>query len=263
MAYTGKDHTFIVCAYGDSPFLEECIISLRDQSVKSAVLLATSTPSDYIREIAGKYGIPVFENPGGNGIAADWNFAASCGNTPLITIAHQDDVYFPDYTETMLSCMNRAKNPLFFQSNYAELRNGKEVYSNTLLNIKRVMRFPIWLFPSSVFMRRLSLAFGNPYMIPTVTFLKDVIDRYPFTAGMRSNLDWQQWERLSRVKGSFVNTNRVLLFHRIHEDSETSHTINGRIRAGEDYEMFLKFWPEKTARAILKVYLSGENSNSI
>ena len=29
-----NDHTFVICAYGDSPFLEDCINSLLSQTVK-------------------------------------------------------------------------------------------------------------------------------------------------------------------------------------------------------------------------------------
>ena len=36
-------HTFAICAYGDSPYLTECLDSLLRQTVKSTILLATST----------------------------------------------------------------------------------------------------------------------------------------------------------------------------------------------------------------------------
>lgn len=57
-------HTFAVCAYKESPYLEDCIQSLRAQTVKSNILIATSTPNDYIRSIAEKYDIPLIVNPG-------------------------------------------------------------------------------------------------------------------------------------------------------------------------------------------------------
>ena len=55
-----KDHTFAVCAYQESPYLEECIKSLKKQTIKSNILIATSTPNDYIKGISDKYTIPYY-----------------------------------------------------------------------------------------------------------------------------------------------------------------------------------------------------------
>ena len=49
------DHTFVVCAYKESPYLEECINSLEKQKVKSNIIISTSTPNRYIEEIAKKH----------------------------------------------------------------------------------------------------------------------------------------------------------------------------------------------------------------
>ena len=38
-------HTFAVCAYGESPYLEECVQSLLAQKVRTRILIATSTPN--------------------------------------------------------------------------------------------------------------------------------------------------------------------------------------------------------------------------
>ena len=69
---------------------------------------------------------------------------------------------------------------------------------------------------------------------------------------------------LSREKGEFVYEKSPLAFHRIHVESETSVTINnGNVRAQEDYEMFLKFWPKWMADFIMRFYIKGEESNTI
>ncbi len=39
-----SEHTFVICAYRESPYLEECIQSLRGQTVASEILMVTSTP---------------------------------------------------------------------------------------------------------------------------------------------------------------------------------------------------------------------------
>ena len=86
------NHTFAICAYKESPYLEECITSLMEQTVKSEIFIATSTPNKYIDDIAAKYNLKVYVNDGESGITQDWNFAYSKVQTDYVTIAHQDDV---------------------------------------------------------------------------------------------------------------------------------------------------------------------------
>ena len=60
MNYTAKDHTFAICAYGESRYLENCIESVFAQKIKTNVIIATSTPNDYIKGLAEKYNIQIF-----------------------------------------------------------------------------------------------------------------------------------------------------------------------------------------------------------
>ena len=45
-------HTFVVLAYKESSYLEECIKSVLNQKYPSKVVIATSTPNQYIENIA-------------------------------------------------------------------------------------------------------------------------------------------------------------------------------------------------------------------
>ena len=116
-------HTFVICAYKESAYLEECILSLKQQTVKSNIIMITSTPNNYIRELAEKYEIPLKVNEGEGGIVQDWNFGYAQCRTPYITIAHQDDVYFPEYAEHAVNMLESAKKPLIYFSDYCEIIN--------------------------------------------------------------------------------------------------------------------------------------------
>ena len=50
-------HTFVVLAYKESSYLEECIKSVLNQKYPSKVVIATSTPNQYIENIADKYSL--------------------------------------------------------------------------------------------------------------------------------------------------------------------------------------------------------------
>ena len=67
-------HTFVVCAYGESPYLENCILSLLNQKKKTGILLATSTPNEHIAGISEKYGIPIYVNHGEKGAGRGLEF---------------------------------------------------------------------------------------------------------------------------------------------------------------------------------------------
>ncbi len=259
------NHTFAICAYKESPYLEECIQSLLKQTVKSELIMVTSTPNDHIRSIAEKYKIPLYANPGEGGIAQDWNFGYEMAKTRYVTLAHQDDVYFPEYARTILKALRREKHPLIAFSDYWELRNGEFVKENRLLNIKRLMLTPLRFRPffSSVWVRRRILSVGSAICCPSVTMVKENIEGQVFAVHFRSNVDWEAWTALTRKKGQFVYCPEPLMAHRIHEDSETSAIIGDNRRGQEDYEMFRQFWPAPIARRLAGIYGKSEGSNQL
>ena len=43
-----EKHTFVICAYKESAYLEECVKSLKEQKKESNIIMVTSTPNNYI-----------------------------------------------------------------------------------------------------------------------------------------------------------------------------------------------------------------------
>lgn len=265
MKMTDSNHTFAVCAYKESPYLRECIESLVNQTVKTNIFIATSTPNSYIKEIADEYEINIYVNDGETGITQDWNFAYSKASTEYVTIAHQDDIYDKCYVENMIKYMEKEKRPLIFFTDYAELRNNHIVKTNTLLRIKRIMLFPLRfrIFWKNRWIRRRILSLGTPVCCPSVSFAKSNLPQEVFRNGFKADEDWEAWEMLSRYKGSFIFCNKILTYHRIHQESETTKILHDSKRGGEDYIMFCKFWPKPIARILTKMYGKSENSNNI
>ncbi len=258
-------HTFAICAYKESIYLEECIKSLINQKRKSNIILCTSTPNEYINRIAKKYEIPLFVNNGESGITQDWNFAYNKANTEYITIAHQDDIYDCNYSDYAVSLLEKEKKPLIFFTDYYEVRNGQVVKKNKLLKIKRLMLLPLKFRPwwKSRFIRRRILSLGSPICCPSVTFAKNNLMKLVFNNHFRTNEDWEAWEKISKIKGSFVYCSKPLTMHRIHEESETSAAIAENGRSDEDYEMYRKFWPKCIAKILVKFYGTSEKSNQL
>jgi len=263
--FTKENHTFALCAYKESAYLEDAVKSLINQTVKSKIIICTSTPNGLIDSIASKYDLPVYVNLGEKGIGGDWNFAYNTADTELVTIAHQDDIYEPDYVKEMLEFINRSKNPIMYFCGSFELRNGEKVLDNKLLKIKRLMLSPLKtkMFWNSKFIRRRILSFGCPICCPAVSMVKESFGVSPFTNDYLSDIDWQQWEIQSRKTGAFVYNPAPLMCHRIHEASTTSKIIGDNTRSKEDYDMYKKFWPSFIAKALMKFYQKGQDSNNV
>ncbi len=266
MKYSAKNHTFVVCAYKESAYLEKCIKSLLKQKMKSKIIITTSTPCKYIENVADKYKLELYVNDAKPDIASDWNYGIYKADTPLVTIAHQDDIYDEEYLEQVLKVLNKARNPILVHTTYYEIRGGKRVYSNRLLRIKKLMLLP--QIPSftwnSIFLRRRILAFGCAICCPSVTYVKERLPQEPFQVGCRADLDWQAWEKYSKLKGAFCYVNKPVMGHRVHEESETSNVIgDGKGRTSEDYQMYRKFWPKWMADLLIKFYVKGQDSNTL
>lgn len=135
---------------------------------------------------------------------------------------------------------------------------------NKLLNVKKTLLKPLenGKHASSKLVRRRCLSLGSPPICcPSVTYVLPALEQPFFVAGFKSDLDWQAWEKISRMDGSFVYDPDVLMWHRIHEGSETSALIKDDTRTKEDLAMLSMFWPKPIARLVNHFYSAGQKSN--
>ncbi|MCR4289706.1 MAG: glycosyltransferase family 2 protein [Candidatus Scalindua sp.] len=257
-------HTFVVLAYKESPYLEDCIRSLVRQTVKSNIILTTSTPSSFLTNIAARYSIPLFINNSREGIASDWNFAYSTCATKLLTLAHQDDIYFPIYSEELLRIGRIYTDCLIIFPWYNELQvNNKTRKESAILRAKKMILF---LFAGkgkirSRWKKRLLLSFGNPISCPGVVYNKSNIGNFKFSKQFTSNMDWEAWRLLSDKPGSFCYHNKLLFSHRIHAQSATTACIENNLRHEEDVLMLRRFWPSILIKIISFFYSFAFLSN--
>jgi len=263
------DHTFVVCAYKESAFLDDTISRLVDQSLKSRVLISTSTPNETITAAAEKYGLEVRVNPNGGTSAKDWNFAYAQAETEYITLAHQDDIYEPAFTGKTLAALESAKNPIIAYTDYYELRyegkdaEGIRVESNKILDIKRLMLRMIDLAKGNRWLRNRVLSLGYPMCCAGTTYVKRRVDTPDFIPDWQNSHDWEAVIRFANEKGEFLYIRELLLGHRIYLESQTTNTIGSGIRYGEDMDCFRRYWPEPIAKAIMKRYSKAYESNKL
>ncbi|MGN0746855.1 MAG: glycosyltransferase family A protein [Aristaeellaceae bacterium] len=262
------EHVFAICAYGDSPYLPECIASLEAQRAASPVLLCTATPSERLERLAREHQLSYCVNTDAPNIAGDWNFAlaqAKAIGAGYVTLCHQDDLYLPDYGEGFRQAAARDPEMLIYFSDYGEQRGEKAVTASRLLRIKRLLLMPLRLRATQkwTWCKRLALSLGDPICCPAVTFNLDRLPLPLFERGMSTNLDWQTWERISRLPGRFAYDPAVRMLHRIHPGSTTSQVLGEGGRRAQDEAMFRKFWPAPLARLLTRLYAASEKSNNL
>ena len=256
--------TLAICAYKDNPFLEDAVVSAKRQTVPVHVVIATSTPSDYIRRIAERHEVACLEHAG-SGIASDWSFAISDVRTPYATIAHQDDIYFPRYAEKVIEGFQKAHEPLIAFTDYCDLTSDGKYHAHRLyLWIKRFLLWSFYLkhIHRSRFWKRMPLIFGNAVSCPTVSFNMRKLGRVTFDHSFSVNLDWAQWLALADQPGEFVFVPHVLVAHRIGESMETAKAIMDNRRYQEDFRIFESIWGGKMAAMIMKFYRLAYGSNA-
>lgn len=257
-------HTFAVCAYKDSPYLEECLRSVTSQTVKSEVICCTSTPSSYIRELTARYQVPLYVRDGASNIREDWMFAYGKAQGRFVTIAHQDDRYRSDYAEKLLKAWKKYPDLLLFASDYLTIRmtekEGKmkaipEPFNMVWL-VKKILRLPLrfHFLADRTWIKRSSVWFGNSICCPSCTYNKEQIGDDMFHSEYDFALDWDNLYELAGKKGRFICSEKPLIAYRVHAAATTKACIEDKRRPEDEMAMFRKMWPDWMVKILMHFY---------
>jgi glycosyltransferase involved in cell wall biosynthesis len=261
------NHTFAIPVYQAAPHLAALIESLRAQTgERSEILLASSTPSVQLEELARRHSVQLHINPRRIDIATDWNFALEAARTTLVTLAHQDDLFAPDYAARVAAALRRHPGALIAFSDYSEHTPQGVRPTNMNLRVKRVLRHRAFgarecLTETRAKLRLLS--FGNPICCPSVMLNRATLGEFRFPQGFATNLDWMAWLELARRPGGFVYVRERLVSKGVHAGSETTATIANRSREREDRALFEAFWPRPVAATLALLYRLGYRANRV
>ena len=265
-------HAFVICAFGKSPYLENCIRSLLRQTAPSEIYIATSTPSEHIRRLARKYGLPLWVRQGESGIREDWLFAWREGGKRkrLITIAHQDDCYCRDYAKTVLAMYERYPDMTLFCSDYVTLKTRESrmadgtyypvqtrICAGDLVRlVKKLLRLPLRFrfYANRTWVKKSALIFGNSICCPSCTYNYSLIGDHMFDSGYSFALDWENFLSLAERPGRFVCVEEPLIAYRVHSGAATKKCIEDHRREADEASMFRKLWPDWMASLLMRFY---------
>jgi len=252
-------HVFVISAYGESPYLKDCIASLKAQTVPGEIFMCTSTPSEYLTRLAEENGIPLFVREGASSLKEDWNFCvktAKEAGAHLLTIAHQDDVYLPDYAKTVLQAAT-VKTSLIFTAAENIDAEGK-IIDGGAEKVKRVLRWPLNVgLGKTKTGRKMTLAFGNAIPCPACTYNLDHCMKPGekiFTSDSKFVIDWDTLADLAGEEGSFVYVKTPGVRIRLHEGQETAHLMKENARQAEELRMMERFHTKAVAKLLMRFY---------
>jgi glycosyltransferase involved in cell wall biosynthesis len=253
-----RQHAFVVLAYQASPFLADCLGSLAAQTVKSRILVATSTPNDLIAAAAAALGLGVTVNPERQGIAGDFNFGLRASGARFVTLAHQDDTYAPDFLERSLAEFAAHEGSLCFTS-YVEIDDAGRPMRSKVSFAKHAIE-GLTLGDHHVLRGarlRAFLSLGNALPCSSVTYDLARLGDFAFSTDFVSNLDWDAWWRLQVAGHTFLRAPYPLVGRRHNDLTETSRLLRDGTRRTEDLAMFRRAWPSPLAEVIAAAYRAG------
>lgn len=234
------EHTFVILAYHESDDLEECIKSVINQSVKSNIVIATSTPNDYIIDLASEYSLGVMVSNEKSNKGRDYNFAINCYDSKLLTIAHQDDLYDRNYTKEILACYHKNKDAtIIFTDNY-EIEKEKKIRKSKKLFWKRYFLFPLRFsfLQTNTFFKLRCLRRDKFICTSSITFVKDNLKDNIFPTDLKYDNDWQGLIDLAKNKTKFVYLKKELVGYRI--DNKKSN----KKKLKEDTDILKSLYPK-------------------
>ncbi len=258
MSSSSTKHIFAVAGYGESPYLPALLHSLKMQTKESRVIICTSTPNRYITRLSAQYGYPVYVHDGPHGLKNDWNFAyeEAAKLAPLVTIAHQDDLYFPDYTKALLYAAKCYPDLSVFCCRYDSIDAEGNTISGKAESVKRLLRLLLrdHAHADRIAVKLSALRWGNGIGCPTCTYRAEACGQPLFQNDYRFVIDWDTLVRLARLPGRFICIEKPLMAYRIHSGAETMRNIENHNREKEEYEMFRKLHTKPVAKLLMHFY---------
>ena len=232
-------HTFVILAYLENDNLLECVKSVLNQTVKSNVIIATSTKNDYIIDLASEYGLGVMVNDNTSNKGSDYNYALNAFDTEIVTIAHQDDIYDRNYVKEIMNYYNKNKDASIIITDSYEVLGDKKLKRSRSLLKKNFLIKPLKYkkFQNKKYFKLRSLKYNQSFCTSTVTYIKKNIKNDFFPTDLTYNNDWQAFIELAKTDSRFVLIDKKLVGHRI-----KLNEVND-VKIKEDILIYKSLWP--------------------
>lgn len=219
--------------YNGARFLREALTSILGQTHRDVTLLCLDdASSDDSAAIAASLGVRVLRNEQRLGLAANWNRALDLCESEFLVIAHQDDVYAPQFLERMIGVLDR--HPNAFAAHCKSLaidEHGHEIADPAA-------RFKESFWPRGEHECETQLAAlrrGNFVIAPSVMLRMPA--RLRFDERYQFVTDWDYWLRGLLAGAPLIGLNERLVSFRRHPETATLASERTMRRYEEELEL--------------------------
>ena len=161
-----------------------------------------------------------------------------------------------------MSTFDKSENINLVFTDYNENDAKNQIRSRNLnLKIKTLGLKVMSFFQNKTYQRRI-YAFGNFICCPAVSYNLERLYDFQFDETLKMVLDWDAWERIMKRPGKVEFVPHMLMYHRIHEDSETTANTIDQNRENEELMMFRRYWPRLIADLLMKFYVKNQKGNN-
>jgi len=203
------------------------LVLVDDGSADESIAVARSTAGDRIEILASDSPL---------GIAGNWNRCADLVETPYFCLAHQDDVYRPEFLARLIDALQR--HP---EAGMAHCRSeaidaqGKPLDSGAERYKQHFWR---QVASDDLAAHYERLWHGNFISCPAVVYRTAAFrDAGPFRTDLNFALDWEYWFRMLRSGHGIVDVDEPLLQYRRHATAATAAATHERWRFVEELQV--------------------------
>jgi hypothetical protein len=201
------------------------------------------------REVAGSR-VRVHRNETPRGIGGNWNRCVELVETPFLCLAHQDDVYEPQYLERLLAALQARPDAGLAHCRASAMDAGGSAFESLAERFKEHFwkRDP----GEDRAAHYARLWCGNFVCCPTVLYRTEAVRKAgPFRTDLRFALDWEYWFRLLRHGYAIADVPELLMHYRRHAAAASAGATADRSRFDEELRVLDEARAAGTAAGLL------------
>jgi GT2 family glycosyltransferase len=236
--------TIVVPVYNGARHLRETLASLLQQ--RARLICVDDASGDDSAAIVRACGVELLRNDHRLGLAANWNRCVELVTTPYFVLAHQDDVYEPDYAATMLALIAAHPRAFIAHCRTMSIDDDGRAVATPAARYKESLwpRGEVYEEDAASGLPR--LARGNFIVAPSVIFRAEAVRSIGRFSPLEFVTDWEYWMRGLLAGWAIVGTRQRLLRFRRHAATATRATEQTFDRYRE--EIAVQQWIEREAK---------------
>ena len=214
--------TIVIPAYGESPYLDQCISSIVNSQGASVeiIVIDDASPSTFVRNISEKYfpRVSYLRNEKNLGVANNFNKALSTANSLFVQIVGQDDMIINSMVEVIHSANNYAEECFAIHPAVTVI----DGLGNSSFGMNEVVKSIIkphskMAYSGDTLRRR--LLFGNWTYFPSIIWNKKLLPEAPFSDEYKYCMDLDLLLRMCVTDSSLFLSEKKGFHYRRHRDS--------------------------------------------